>query len=200
MKVTYTGSAQLSQAQQKKVDSKLAKLGKLLDQRGEKEAHLILAAERHLQRAEITARYYDHPLVGLHANPDAFTAIAGAIEKMEKQILKLRTKWRDTKRTPDAKAWKVAVTPAETPKKAAKAAGKPNAKPAVKAKKAPEPVEEDERRVFRVDHNRRKPMTLEEAIIELDGNRDYMVYRDAESDRVQVLVKRRDGHFDLIEG
>ena len=71
MKVTYPGSAQLSQAQQKKVDSKLVKLGKLLDRHGERDAHLILATERHLQRAEITVRYYDHPLVGLHSDADA---------------------------------------------------------------------------------------------------------------------------------
>jgi putative sigma-54 modulation protein len=28
---------------------------------------------------------------------------------------------------------------------------------------------------------------------------DYVVYRDAETDRVSVLVRRRDGHFDLVE-
>ena len=29
---------------------------------------------------------------------------------------------------------------------------------------------------------------------------DYLVYRDAETDRVSVLLRRRDGHFDLVEG
>jgi hypothetical protein len=29
--------------------------------------------------------------------------------------------------------------------------------------------------------------------------RDYVVYRDAETDRVNVLIRRRDGNFDLIE-
>jgi hypothetical protein len=28
---------------------------------------------------------------------------------------------------------------------------------------------------------------------------DYVVYRDAEKECVSVLVRRRDGHFDLIE-
>jgi putative sigma-54 modulation protein len=35
--------------------------------------------------------------------------------------------------------------------------------------------------------------------MEMDKSRDYMVYRDAETDRVSVLVRRRDGHFDLVE-
>jgi putative sigma-54 modulation protein len=43
-------------------------------------------------------------------------------------------------------------------------------------------------------------MTLDEAVLEMDKSRDYMVYRDAETDRISVLVRRRDGHFDLVEG
>ena len=31
-------------------------------------------------------------------------------------------------------------------------------------------------------------MTLDEAILEMDQSRDYLVYRDAESDKVSVLV------------
>ena len=54
--------------------------------------------------------------------------------------------------------------------------------------------------VFRVNHHdQRKPMTLDEAMLEMEEDRDYMVYRDAEREKVTVLVRRRDGHFDLIE-
>jgi len=42
-------------------------------------------------------------------------------------------------------------------------------------------------------------MTLEEALIEMETDRDYMVYRDADKGCVTMLVRRRDGHFDLIE-
>ena len=45
-----------------------------------------------------------------------------------------------------------------------------------------------------------KPMTVEEAVIELgsDGE-DLVVYRDAASDKVNVLFRRKDGHLGLIE-
>ena len=43
-------------------------------------------------------------------------------------------------------------------------------------------------------------MTLDEAVLEMEQKRDYLVYRDAKTDRVAVLMRRRDGHFDLIEG
>jgi hypothetical protein len=46
-------------------------------------------------------------------------------------------------------------------------------------------------------------MTLDEAILEMDETRDYLVYRDADRDAqrqgLSILVRRRDGHFDLIE-
>lgn len=181
MKITYTGrQVELAPAQLKKLEARFAKVGKLLDGRRECEAHVILSLERHLHHAEATINYYHHQLVGLGSNNDLFTAIHAAAEKLEKQVLKTRTKWRDTKRTPREA---IAETAAASPGK----------------KSEPEP--EAERRVYRVNHHqKRKPMTLDEAVLEMDKDRDYLVYRDAESDRVTVLVRRRDGHFDLVEG
>ena len=180
MKITYTGrQVELAPAQLKKLEERFAKVGKLLDGRRECEAHVILSLERHLHQAEVTVNYFNHQLVGLGSNSDLFTSIHSAIEKLEKQAVKQRSKWRDTKRTPrkEAEAANQARTAAE------------------------EPEPERERRIYRVNHHqKRKPMTLEEAMLEMDKNRDYLVYRDAETDRISVLVRRRDGNFDLVEG
>jgi putative sigma-54 modulation protein len=54
--------------------------------------------------------------------------------------------------------------------------------------------------VFRVNNQqRRKPMTLDEAVMQMEKDQDYLVYRDAQNESISVLVRRRDGHFDLIE-
>jgi hypothetical protein len=42
-------------------------------------------------------------------------------------------------------------------------------------------------------------MTLDEAMLEIEKDGDYFVYRDAQKDCVSVLLRRPDGHFDLIE-
>ena len=42
-------------------------------------------------------------------------------------------------------------------------------------------------------------LTLDEAMLEID-QRPYIVYRDAEKDSISVLIRRADGHFDLVEG
>jgi len=177
MKITYTGrQVELAPAQLKKIEAQFAKVGKLLDGREQKEAHVILSLERHLHQAEITVNYHNHPLVGIGSNVDLFTAIHSAIEKLEKQTIKVRAKWRDTKRVPRKEE---AAEPVEA---------------------APEPETETERRVFRINHHeRRKPMTLDEAIMEMEKGGEYLVYRDAETDRVAILLRRRDGNFDLIE-
>jgi len=160
----------------KKIEGRAAKLGKLLDGKDEREAHVVLGLERGRHSAEMTVNYHNHPLVGAGSNQDLFTAIHEAIEKLEKQAIKVRAKWRDGKRGPRSPVPEpeIAVEPA---------ASKNGAK-----------------RVYRVDNNQRhKPMTLDEAILEMEADRDYLVYRDAQNDRVAVLMRRRDGHFDLVE-
>jgi len=182
MKITYTGrQVELAPAQLKKLEARFVKIGKLLDGKRECEAHVILSLERHLHHAEATIHYFNHQLAGLGSSNDLFTAIHSAAEKLEKQAVKARTKWRDTKRTPH------------------KASSEAEAEPPVAAETEAEG--ETGRRVYRINHHRkRKPMTLEEALLEMDQDHDYLVYRDAETDRVSVLVRRRDGDFDLVEG
>jgi putative sigma-54 modulation protein len=179
MKITYTGrQVELAPAQLTKIEAQFAKVGKLLDGREEKEAHVILSLERHLHQAEITVNYYHHQLIGVGSNVDLITAIHSALEKLEKQTIKVRAKWRDTKRTPRKEEEAAAAEPAVEPEQ---------------LEKGPH--------VNRINHHeRRKPMTLEEALLEMEKGADYLVYRDAETSRVAVLVRRHDGNFDLIEG
>jgi putative sigma-54 modulation protein len=177
MKVSYRGvHKELPPPLQEKLDAKFAKVSKLLEKRGEKEAHVVITTEHHLHQAEITVQFYDHPLVGTGSDTDLFTAIQSAIEKLETQALKQTTKWRDKARRSD-------IT------------GGPEPETALESNHQPDKVE-----IFRVNHHdQRKPMTLEEALIEMEDNREYTVYRDADKQCVSVLVRRRDGNFDLVE-
>lgn len=178
MQVSYKGiHHDLPTKLQEKLDAKFQKLSKLLDgPGGEQSAHVVLTQERHLNKAEITLRFYDHQLVGIGADGDIFNAMTGAIENLEKQALKQRTRWRSKARR-------------KTPAKIAASLAVPEPPQTL-----PKP------RIFRVRaHERRKPMALDEAMLQMEDGRGYLVYRDAEHERVSVLVRRADGHFDLIE-
>jgi putative sigma-54 modulation protein len=102
MKVTYTGrQVDLSPAQSEKLMAEFDKVGKLLDNgKGEAGAHVVLSHERHLNNVEITVPYHNHELVGEGSDPDLFCAIHAAVGKLEKQAVRVREKWRDSKRTP----------------------------------------------------------------------------------------------------
>src|SRR5882724_7147114 len=139
MKITYTGrQVELAPAQLKKLESRFAKIGVLLDGKRECEAHVILSLERHLHHAEVTIHYFNHQLVGLGSSTDLFTAIHSAAEKLEKQAVKARTKWRDTKRTPHKEA-----SEAETERPA-------------EVEAEPEPDSGTEARVHRVNHHHKR--------------------------------------------
>ncbi len=186
MKITYTGKLEaLTPAETAKIEAKFAKLAKLLDAaKGEAEARIILNVERHLHHAEITVHYREHDLVGIGAAADMYAAMCTALEKIETQTLRLRERLRDTKRGPKQEKAEDSVAAGAIESEAAAEA---------EAESASGP------QVFRINHHdRRKPMTLEEAMIAIEG-RNYVVYRDTETDRVSVLVRRRDGNFDLIE-
>jgi putative sigma-54 modulation protein len=177
MKITYTGrKIELAPAQLKKLEARFANIGKLLDGKRQCEAHVVLSLERHLHHAEVTVNYYNHKLMGAGADVELFNAIHAASEKLEKQCLKALAKFRDSKRTPRAPL------------------------PEKDAVKAAEPESAAAGQIFPVEqHKKRKPMTVEEAVLEMDKSRDYLVYRNAETGNVSVLVRRRDGHFDLVE-
>jgi len=194
MKLIVSGKTQeFTPELQKKFNTKLGKLSKFIEQRGEREAHLTHQVERHLHKIELSVNFYDHSLVGEGADFDLDTALCQAVEKVEKQVVKLRNRWRDTHR--DAKtvrsskeSWSEGTTQAPV---AEPAKGKSKAKLNGQAKKP---------KIFRVDYTEdTKPMTLDEAILEMESDVNYFVYRDFDRDCVSVLVRRPDGNFDLIE-
>ena len=189
MKVSYRGIQDLSPQFQAKLDTRFAKLSKRVDGRGEKQAHVVVSTERHLQKAEITVRIHDHQMVGIASDSDLFSALTAALSKVEKQVLHQVEKWRATTRRSEpmksaaARAESTRPSGGEKPRPAgdgARAAGAP--------------------RIYQVNHHqRRKPITLEEALLQMEDGRDYLVYRDADKESVHMLIRRRDGHFDLIE-
>jgi putative sigma-54 modulation protein len=139
---------------------------------------------------------YDHQVAVHGSDTDLDSALTDAAVKLEKQVVKMRTKWRTTHR--DAKgvrtskeSWDTQPVPAvkpAIPEKAVKAklngrASKPPAKP----------------KIFRVNYDEdRKPMTIDEAVMEMESGDSYTVFRNSQANCLSILVRRGDGNFDLI--
>jgi putative sigma-54 modulation protein len=195
MKVSYKGiQKDLPPKLQEKLDAKFTKLSKLVDGRGEKQAHVVVTSERHLHKAEITLHVHNHQLVGIGADSDLFTAMSAALDRIEKQAAKQGAKWRDTtRRSEPMKTATAKVVPEIDGRQA-------GSKKSPAGKAAPALAAASETRVFRPNHHeQRKPITLEEALLEMEDGREYVAYRDADKQVVSILIRRRDGHYDLIE-
>jgi ribosomal subunit interface protein len=192
MKLIYSGKTkEFTPELEEKVTAKLGKLGKLVERRGEREIHLTHQLQRNLHKIEVTLNFHDNALAGEGVDADLPTAINQAFENVEKQLLKVRARWRDTHR--DAKGVRSTKESWDE--------GTPSEEPApVKGAKAQVNGSSAKPKIFRVDYNDgHKPMTLEEALLEMGQNTDYVVYRDSDRNCLSVLVRRPDGNFDLIE-
>ena len=128
------------------------------------------------------------------AGDEAICVVIGRTRHQMVQIeiqeaAKQGAKWRDVTRRSEPMKAATARSAPETASKLAASAHKTAA-----AKAGPDP------RVFRPSHHERgKPITLEEALLEMEDGRDYVAYRDADKQVVSILIRRRDGHYDLIE-
>ncbi len=193
MNITFTGKQdKLTSSQERKLATQFSKLSKLLEKRGEKVAQVALQTVRHQQRAEVRINFHDRALVGVAIAPDQYTAIMDAVSKMEKQTLKLLSKFRDSNRADTVR--KPAAELAPAPSSPAKTKDKTRVKKE-KLAKAAKPA-----RVIKAGaRTTGKPMTAEEAILTMDSESDYAVFTDSETGRAGILVRRRDGKVDLIE-
>jgi putative sigma-54 modulation protein len=198
MKLIFSGKTkEFTPVLQEKFSAKLAKISKLVERRGEREAHVMHQMQRHLHKVEVVVNFHNHALVGDCSDADLDKALIGAAAKLEKQVLKLRNRSRDTQR--DAKSVRSSKESwQEIPEPAPKA---PLVKSSLKAKaNGTGTVSQAKPKIFKVNYREdRKPMSLEEAIMEMDSSINYFVYRDASRDCLSVLVRRTDGNLDLIE-
>jgi putative sigma-54 modulation protein len=194
MKLTYSGkSKEFTPELEEKIAAKLSKLSKLIEQRGEREAYIAHTVERHLHKIELVVNLYDHSVAGAGADADLETAACQAIDKLETQVVKLRNRWRDTRRDPRSVRSSKENWDQNFPE-----AGEPAAESPAKVSQNGSGGRKP--KIFRVNYREdRKPMTLEEAVLEMESASDYVVYRDASKNCLSVLVRRSDGNFDLIE-
>src|SRR5206468_3297382 len=140
--------------------------------------HVILGVEKDRHTAEMLLKSKLLDLTGTGQTDDMYSSITRAVEKLEKQGIKHKTKIIETKRH-IAKAKSVA----EKSGVGVAASAAPRAR----------------RNGIQEEEARKKPMGVEEAVLEL-GHSDYpfVVFRNADSGAVNVLYRRKDGSLGLI--
>jgi len=154
---------------------KLTKMEKYID--SPMEATVVLAIEKFRHQADITVTGDGFKIKGREETGDMYSAIDLALEKIEKQLKRFREKPRTIKasrnlKTLGAKLNVIAAAETET----------------------------DSPQIIRSRSLEAKPMDLEEAVLQLQrGNDEVLVFTNAQSTALNILYRRRDGNFGLIE-
>lgn len=184
----------VSEALREVTVEKIGRLSRFLEGMDRAEVHFT--EERNPRIAakevcEVTLEGHGHHVRCKVAAPDGFAAVDAAVEKLEHQLHKLKSKLKrhiaDARRTGHgASAAAVADTVAPTA-------------PATNGTDAADDGEVGPRIVKSKLHDL-KPMTAEEAVLQLDlVDHDFYVFVNAETDSTAVVYRRRDGDLGLID-
>ena len=158
-------------------ERKLAKLARVLP--GITHAHVVLGVDRHRESAEVSVQSPHLSLSASEVSGDMAQSVATVIDKLTRQAQRHLGKWRGRKRRVprETAAWEGLLAQRG-------GNGDGGARP----------------RVVRSRRFLVKPMTVDEAVLEVGGNEDgVVVFRDAATERVNVLYRRKDGNLGLIE-
>ncbi|WP_133627417.1 ribosome hibernation-promoting factor, HPF/YfiA family [Fonticella tunisiensis] len=171
MKFMITGkNIALTDALRDTVERKLGKLDKYFGP--EVEVHVTLGVQKTNQTIEVTIPFNGVILRGEETTGDMYSSIDNVVEKLERQIIKHKTKLE--KRIHEG---------------------------TLRFTDVPRYNEEDkEPQVVRTKRFAIKPMDVEEAILQMDLlGHNFFVFQNSDSEEVNVVYKRKDGNYGLIE-
>ena len=162
---------ELTQALKDIVQKKISKLEKYFDV--EVDAKATLSVQKNIQKIEVTIPFNGVILRCEESTDDMYKSIDLVEDKLERQIRKQKTK---LSRKHNGSVRFAAIEES--------AAGQ----------------EEEEGSLVKVKKFGVKPMNSEEAILQMDLlGHNFFVYQDAESSKVNVVYKRKDGNYGLLE-
>jgi putative sigma-54 modulation protein len=181
VQIEITGrKTEVTASLRKATEKKLEKLTKVLH--NITRVHVIFTTEKHRQIAEVTVHSPHLDLAAVEESGDLATSLATVVDKLTRQAQKRVGKLRERKRRPGARpeaVWTGVVSAAPAGNGGASA-------PA--------------RRVVQSRRFVAKPMTMDEALLQVDATDDgLLVFRDAATAKLSVLYRRKDGDLGLIE-
>lgn len=176
MKFEYTGRhVEVSPAIRRHVEDHFKKIDHIFNGTPLR-THVVIEVQKNRQIGEIIVNWREHTLTAKDTNADMYMALTRAIAKIEKQAVKLKKKIIDRKQSGQSTS-RVAPVPDGN------------------LEATPRPP-----RIINARRYSVKPMTAEEAAMTLSNETDqFLVFRDADTSRLGVLYKRKDGNYGLIE-
>jgi putative sigma-54 modulation protein len=182
MRVTVRGkNVHVSDSLKAYVEKKLQKLNKYFS--NIKDAQVTQTIQRNWHVIEIQVEGDGVFLRGEDRSPDMYACVDAIVEKLEKQVKRFKGKLM-----------------LHHPREGVGAAMAAEVTPEATAAAEPEEEEEPLPGVVRTKRFAIKPMTPDEAAMQMELlNHDFFVFLNGETDQMNVLYRRKDGNYGLIE-
>lgn len=173
MKITISGkNIEVTSALKSAVEKKLTKMDKYFNP--DVEAHVTLSVQKTRKIIEVTIPFNGVILRGEESNDDMYASIDLVADKLERQIRKQKTK---LERRNHGDSLRFQLIPEYAGNK-----------------------DEEEFKIVRTKKFAIKPMSPEEAILQMELlGHNFFVYESADDGIVNVIYKRKDGNYGLIE-
>ncbi len=174
MRITITGrNIDLTQGLKDAVEEKLSKLEKYF--KPDTDVYVTLSVEKERQKIEVTIPTKGHVIRSEQVSSDMYVSIDLVEEVIERQLRKYRTKLSSKK---------IAAAELFAPE----------------FLEVDDPEDDEEVKIVRTKRFGMKPMYPEDACIQMElTGHDFFVFRNAETDEVNVVYKRKGNTYGLIE-
>ncbi len=158
------------------VDKKLSKLEKYIDK--PVDANVTLSVEKFRNVAEIKLLAKGVNLNGREEAKEMVLAIDNVVDKVERQIKKYKEKTRNRKDN------------------SSKSRGEPEGQVVTEEYEE----DEDQQRIVQIKKVVLTPMSVDDAILELEETKNrFVIFRDSSSENVSVIYRRDDDNYVLVE-
>jgi putative sigma-54 modulation protein len=158
------------------------------------EAHVILEVDKYRHRAEVVLVCCNHITIeASNESPDLYASLDQVIDKVARQMRKFKTRLLRSHRPRRQESIRY------LPEKVYEADAFDDLEP-VTAKGYTETAPPPEPEVVQTEQYAVKPMFVDEAVLQMEMSaRQFLVFQNAKSEKVNVLYRRKNGDFGLIE-
>ena len=165
---------------------KVERVKKYMDRAGE--AHVVLSLERHLHHADITIHSGAFVLRGREKSEDMYASIDLAMDKIERQLRRYKEKLKNHHGKDFVHHQRAALSHLKV------------RHDVVSVSEPDDNGEAASPRVVKSNEFLIHPMSVDDAVMQMDlMNNDFLVFTNAQSREMNVLYRRKDGHYGLIE-
>ena len=174
MRIAITGkNLEISDYLSDLVNKKVGKLERYFPQ--DADVFVTLSVEKNRHIVEVTIPYDGGVIRGEEITGDMYASIDNVLDKLEKQIIRHRTKLEKCLRSGAFREMDAALA-------------------------MDDDLEEEGPKIVRVKRFAIKPMSEEEAMLQIEMvGHSFYVFLNSDTNQMNVLYKRKDGNYGLIE-